>query len=140
MLLRLALGIIFVAAAYYKIKSPGAFAHQIFNYKILPAFLINPLAIVMPWVQLTCGVCLLIRQWTKGATLLVTLMLLVFQIALASALLRGLNVSCGCFEAGGDAATWKTFFRDTLFLLMATLFLWKQFHPTKEGLWISKKL
>jgi len=50
--LRVVLGVIFVYASYYKIKSPGAFAHGVYNFKILPPWAINPVAIVLPWLQL----------------------------------------------------------------------------------------
>ncbi len=119
--LRVGLAILFVGASYYKIMSPGAFAHQIYNYKILPFALINPLAIVLPWLQFFCGLALLSNHGVKGASLLLVLMLLTFQIALASALLRGLNISCGCFKSGGDAATWWSFGRDFIFLALAGL-------------------
>ncbi len=121
LIFRIGLGILFIAASYYKIVSPGAFAHQIYNYKILPPWTINPLAILLPWVQLLCGVALLTNTFTKGASVLIVMMLAVFQIALASALLRGLNISCGCFKSGGSAATWWTFARDTGLLALAIL-------------------
>lgn len=116
-LLRLAIAGIFIYASLYKIKSPSAFAHQIYNYKMLNSWFINPMAITLPWLQLLCGVLLLINLWTKEANSLILAMLVVFQIAVASALMRGLNVSCGCFKAGGDPASWLTFGRDSLFLL-----------------------
>src|SRR5690348_14369192 len=94
LLLRVGLGALFVAASYYKIMSPGAFAHEIYNYKILPFALINPLAIVLPWVQFFCGVALIVNRGVRGASFLTVLMLLTFQVAVASALIRGLNISC----------------------------------------------
>jgi hypothetical protein len=117
--LRIGLGLLFIGASYYKIMSPGAFAHQIYNYKVLSFWMINPLAIILPWVQFFCGVGLLINRGTKGASVLIFTMLLAFQIALASALFRGLNISCGCFKSGGDAATWWSFLRDFVFLVLA---------------------
>lgn len=121
LILRVALGIIFVYASYYKIVSPGAFAHEIYNYKILPPWSINPLAMVMPWVQFFCGCALILNRGTRGASLLIALMMLSFQAAVASALLRGLNISCGCFKSGGSPATWWTFGRDFLLLAAALL-------------------
>lgn len=117
--LRVGIGLLFIAASYYKIVSPGAFAHQIYNYKVLPPWAINPLAITLPWLQLFCGIALVVGRWTQGASLLILLMLLAFQGAVASALIRGLNISCGCFKSGGAAATWWTFARDLLLLAVA---------------------
>ena len=119
--LRVGLGLLFVAASYYKLMSPGAFAHQIYNYKILPLRMINPIAITLPWLQLSCGLALIFNRGTRGASLLLVLMLFVFQVAVASALLRGLNISCGCFRAGGGAATWWSFARDFCLLILSLL-------------------
>jgi len=117
--LRIVLGCIFIYASFYKIESPGAFAHQIYNYKLLPPWAINPLAITLPWLQLFCGVALLFGWAKKAASFWILLMILVFQGAVASALIRGLNISCGCFKSGGAPATWTTFGRDSLLLLLA---------------------
>lgn len=121
MILRIALGLLFIGASAYKIATPGAFAHQIYNYKLLPTWAINPLALMLPWLQLLCGIALLINRWTLGAIALVVLMLAAFQTAVASALMRGLNIACGCFKAGGSPATWLTFGRDSLILIAAVV-------------------
>lgn len=131
LVLRLGLGVLFIAASYYKIVSPGAFAHQIYNYKILPPWAINPLALVLPWVQLISGLALILNRGVKGASALLVVMLAVFQVAVASALFRGLNISCGCFKSGGESATWLTFARDFGIFLLAVLQLW--FSTRKRG-------
>ncbi len=124
-LLRVAIGAMFIYASYYKILSPGSFAHQIYNYKILPPWAINPLALTLPWLQLFCGVALIMNRGALAAAILVTGMLLTFQAALFSALVRDLNISCGCFKTGGSPATWLTFARDFLFVFSAALLTWK---------------
>src|SRR5689334_20005614 len=93
---RVVLALIFVGASFYKIQSPGAFAEQIYNYKLLSPWAINPLAIFLPWLQLLCGISLLFNRFKEGAIFWVALMIAVFQVAVASALMRGLNISCGC--------------------------------------------
>ena len=49
---QLALGVIFVVAALPKIADPPSFAHMIYNYRIVPAPVINLMALTMPWVEL----------------------------------------------------------------------------------------
>ncbi len=127
--LRLGLGALFIYASLYKIVSPGAFAHQIYNYKILPPWAINPVAIVLPWLQFFCGLALLINRGVRGASVLIFAMLVVFQAAVASALVRGLNISCGCFKSGGEAATWWTFARDFILVVLAALQLYGSKRP-----------
>lgn len=123
--LRVGLGVLFVAASIYKIGMPGAFAHQIYNYKLLPSWAVNPLAIVLPWLQLFCGAALIVNRWVAGASVLVALMMLAFLGALGSALARGLNIACGCFKTGGSPATGWTFLRDLTLTALACLQAWR---------------
>src|SRR5258708_38638057 len=88
-LIRLVVGGVFIYASLYKIISPGVFAHQIYNYKLLPEWAINPVAIVLPWIQFFCGMALVLNRWTLSATGCIVVMMLVFQVALGSALARG---------------------------------------------------
>ena len=122
LVLRIGLGLLFVYASLYKIISPTAFARQIFNYQILPVWGINPVANVLPWIQFLCGIALLSNRWVKGASFLLFGMMIVFQGGVASALIRGLSISCGCFSSGGDPATWITFGRDFLILVAVLLY------------------
>jgi putative oxidoreductase len=117
--LRIGLGALFVYAAWHKILLPGAFAHEIHNYKILPVPLVNPSAIIVPWLELFCGVALILNRWARGASALVALMMVVFTAAVASTVARGLNIACGCFNTGGSPATWLTVARDAGFALAA---------------------
>ncbi len=129
--LRLVLGAMFVYASYYKIMSPGAFAHQIYNYKLLPIWAINPIALTLPWLQFLCGLALIFNRGALAASLIITGMLLVFQVALFSALLRGLNISCGCFKSGGAPATWLTLGRDFLLVILSGLVSWHLWRKEK---------
>src|ERR1051326_5667029 len=64
---QLALGVFFVAAALPKIVDPPSFAHMVYNYRIVPGAAINLMAIVMPWIELLCGLALILGIWTPAA-------------------------------------------------------------------------
>jgi len=98
--LRLVLGGVFIYAAVYKIAEPEDFARSIYNYRMLPEETINLMAIIMPWLELICGIFIIIGSFVRGSAVLIGLMLLVFIIAISSALARGLDISCGCFKVG----------------------------------------
>lgn len=119
---RLLLGAIFVYASIDKILHPEPFAKAVYNYQILPHLLINPTAIVLPWLELVLGVFLILGLFREGSVGLVMLLLLIFLGAMAFNLARGLNIDCGCFSSGsGDSGVqmgWY-FLRDALFLLPA---------------------
>ena len=103
---RLAVAGIFLAACIAKIRDPEAFALATLRYRILPGEFVNLVAIVLPWIELTCGLAVLAapaRLRAAGA-FLVAGMLAVFTVAISLNLLRGIEASCGCFSTRADAA------------------------------------
>src|SRR5437773_12300592 len=79
---QLALGALFVIAAVPKIIDPPSFAHMIYNYRIVPAKLINLMALTMPWVELLAGLTLILGVWRRAALMLIGAMLIVFITAI----------------------------------------------------------
>lgn len=88
----------FVVAAIPKIADPPAFAHMIYNYRLLPGGAINALALVMPWVELLVGAALILGVWKREAAIVAGILLLVFLVAIGVNLARGHAVDCGCFD------------------------------------------
>jgi uncharacterized membrane protein YphA (DoxX/SURF4 family) len=79
---RLTLASIFIYASLDKIAHPAAFAKDVYNYQILPDALINMTALVLPWLELLLGLCLLSGLWLPGAVLTANGLLGVFLAAL----------------------------------------------------------
>jgi len=98
-LLRVALGAVFVVASLDKIQNPEAFATTIANYRFLPYKFINGIAIVLPWLEVITGTFLVLGVWVRANTMIVWSLLLAFSIAISQALVRGLDISCGCFTS-----------------------------------------
>jgi len=98
------MGGIFIYASLNKIADPLAFARDIFNYQILPDSLINLTALVLPWLELCLGACLVFGVWLPGALFLMNALMMVFIGALGFNLARGFNVHCGCFGSGAGLA------------------------------------
>ena len=129
---QLALGAIFFAAALPKIADPPSFAHMIYNYRIVPAGLINISALMMPWVELLCGLLLILGVWLRPARRIIALMLVVFMIAITINLLRDNAIDCGCFDLSAAGRTheerigdmWFVILRDTGMLLMIAQMEW----------------
>ena len=97
--LRLALGIVFVAASAHKIVDPADFARSVSNYQILPAALVPACAVILPWLEMACGLLLIAGRLTMGAATVVNGLMMIFVLAFASTLLRGIDVNCGCFSS-----------------------------------------
>ena len=102
---QLALGAIFVIAAIPKIADPPSFAHMIYNYRLVPASLINLSALVMPWVELLAGLALLLGVWKSAARYVVGILLAVFIIAISINLARNNAIDCGCFNVADRGKT-----------------------------------
>jgi len=114
------LGLIFIYASIHKISDPFEFSEAIYNYRIFPDFLINPLAICLPWLELLAGLSLIIGIYIKGGALIISILSLSFTIALGAALFRGLDITCGCFYSSGTKriADWVTIAQDLGLLIM----------------------
>ncbi len=120
-LTRLVLGAVFIYASLDKILNPGAFAQAVFNYQVLPGELVNLTALILPWVELILGACLLSNRWMTGAASLAAVLMTVFIGLILFNLARGLDISCGCFSTkpGEGPMDKLTLLRDILFLVLA---------------------
>jgi putative oxidoreductase len=96
---------VFVIAAIPKIADPPAFAHMIYNYRLLPGPAINALALVMPWIEMLVGVALILGVWKREAAIVAGILLLVFLVAIGVNLARGHAVDCGCFDVRSAGKT-----------------------------------
>ncbi len=116
-LVRVALGLVFVYAGILKIIDPVAFAGSVAAYKILPYGLNYLVAAILPWVETICGALLIVGWRVRAAACIIAVMNLVFMAALASTIVRGLSIDCGCFRQGGEKTpAWVAILRDVFFL------------------------
>jgi putative oxidoreductase len=99
----LALAAVFIYAGIDKISNPLQFADNIAGFAILSALFINLLALGLPVFEIACGLLLLGSATRRIGALAVGVISIMFFIALASALLRGLTLDCGCFGAGAPS-------------------------------------
>ncbi len=120
---RLYLAWIFIHASLHKIAHPGSFALDIATYDILPLSLVNLMAITLPWIEIGVGVLLVLGFRSRGASLNVAGMMVMFIAAILIALSKGLDMSCGCFAsqaaAEEDPISYQTVLRDVGWLALA---------------------
>jgi hypothetical protein len=123
--LGVALGAIFVYAAYGKIPDPRPLVTIIWNYRVLPAGPINLMAIYMPWMELVVGLALITGLKRRAAALWATGLLASFIVALGINALRGVNVACGCFSASAQEVhnAWVLVLRDLPMIAAAMVML-----------------
>ncbi len=129
---QIALGLFFVIAALPKIVDPPGFAHMVYNYRLVPGTLLNLMALVMPWLELLCGLALVLGVWRRAATTLIGILLAVFIGAIGINLARGNAIDCGCFDPTPIPKTrdqrpedmYLVIFRDLGMLLMVAQLWW----------------
>lgn len=127
---RIVLGLIFIIASAGKIYNPAVFAQEISNYDFMPYFTINLMAIILPWIELIAGIFLISGIRLKASSAIIGALLIVFIIAVATAMARGLNINCGCYShVANDPVGWKKIIENTIQLALA---LWIYIFPVKK--------
>ena len=139
---RLVLGAIFLYAGIEKACDTLGFAHAIENYQILPENLSLLLAATLPWIEIIVAISLILGIYARMGSLVATLLLGIFSCALVISLIRGLDITCGCF--GNSPASlkinWSCLFRDLAFLAMGLhIFFFDQKLLSIERLFLKGK-
>jgi putative oxidoreductase len=120
---RLVLGAIFLYAAASKLPDMAAFAKDVANYRLVPAALVPWAAAIVVGVEIATGLALVVGVGARAAALVAAAMLTLFIAGLSQALLRGIDLRCGCF-GGEESATWGTVARDVAMLAPAVAVAW----------------
>ncbi len=123
MLLRLIVGGIFIWAAVTKIADPLSFAQNIRNYRLVGQTLSFATAIILPWLELIAGICLIVGVFPRSSALLVSGLLVFFIILVTVTILRGIDVDCGCFGTFSRKADLWLILEDSLWLAMSLVLL-----------------
>ncbi len=117
---RLALGGVFLYAAASKVPDMVAFAQDFANFRLVPPGLVPYGASALVGVEVAVGLALATGVAARAGALVASGLLALFLAALAQALLRGIDLRCGCF-GGEELASWWTVARDALLLVPAAL-------------------
>jgi putative oxidoreductase len=102
-LLRLGLCALYLFAAVPKILDPWSFARAIYNFRILPGVAIPPLAVWLPFFEGVAAVAVLTGFFYRGGVTALCALSAAFAGGIASAMLRGLDIDCGCFGAAASS-------------------------------------
>jgi uncharacterized membrane protein YphA (DoxX/SURF4 family) len=120
LVLRVGIGAIFVVAGVSKVGHAAEFAAQIAGFRLLPEAVIAPMALVLPFLEILLGGYLILGLFTRAAAWIAVLLFAAFDGAIASAVVRGMTVSCGCFGPNDKTVTtWAEVARDAIFVLLA---------------------
>jgi uncharacterized membrane protein YphA (DoxX/SURF4 family) len=124
---RVALGSIFLYAAYTKLYFNGSwhlgdyhffFGMAINSYNLLPFWAVAWMARILPWFELALGALLIIGAGLRWAASIATALLLLFIVAMTRAYILGLEIVCGCF-GNNEKLGPGTLIRDSSMLVLA---------------------
>ena len=94
---QIVMGVVFAWAALAKLGDLQGFADQVHNFRMVPIFAENIVALLLPWIELVAALALMSNIRPRSGAVVVTGLLAAFTIAVIVALMRGLDIECGCF-------------------------------------------
>ncbi len=134
--LHLVLGAVFIYAGVQKLWDigPVSFTDDIRSFHLLedpwPAWV----AMSLPWLEILAGLAVIFGPGRRGGLLIMVVSLVVFLIAIAQALARGIDISCGCFGHSDRKTTpWELIIRDLILLGAGIYLLWPARKPPAES-------
>ena len=124
LLARLGLGVVWLLSGIPKAANPRDTIVAVRAYDLLPRSLVEPVAGILPFLEIALGLLLIVGLATRLVAVLSAVVLIVFIGAVISAAARGLSIDCGCFGGGGAVAPDETTYlaeilRDVGFLVLA---------------------
>ena len=115
-------------AGVAKLTDVSAFAGQIQHFGLGNRALATTFAHYLPFLEIACGLALLVRGTRDGATLLCIVLLVVFEGGLGYAWRTGYTGGCGCFgKFFGGASIGTAFVRNLILLAAAGALLFSKF-------------
>lgn len=150
LLIRLFLGGLFIYMGVHKVADPVAFLKLIRMYEMVPEsppYFLNGTAIILPSLEIICGLVLILGLYIRGSAAMLAVMLAVFTPAI---LLRALNIQqaegtpfmdikfdCGC--GGGEVIIWTKLLKNTGLFALAVLALLSQTRKFTLDMWLERR-
>ena len=97
-------GTLLAWAALAKLGDIPALARDVHNFRLVPVAAEHLLAIVLPWIELVAALSLVLGIRARAGAVVATGLMVVFTGAVVLAMMRGLNIECGCF---GSSGAWR---------------------------------
>ena len=120
LMLRVALGGLFVWTGWEKAREPITFLNNIRSFHILPDPYAAWVAMGLPWLEIFAGAALVLGVCVEGGLAMIAGMLAVFLWAIIYSLQRGLDINCGCFGGADGTSDFRELItRDVTLLVVA---------------------
>lgn len=120
---RILVGGLLLATGILKIGHPADLAAAIAGFRLLPAGVVGPLALALPYIELLLGAYLVAGLFTRVVAAISAVQFGIYAAAIGSAVVRHIPANCGCFGPGDTAvADWPHVAFD-LVLAAASVFI-----------------
>jgi uncharacterized membrane protein YphA (DoxX/SURF4 family) len=144
LMVRLGLAAVWLLSGFEKASDPRETIVAVRSYEMLPESLVGTVAAMLPYLEISLGVLLVLGFATRLAAALSAALLLVFIGGVISAAVRGLSIDCGCFGGGGTVAPGATTYtleilRDIGFLTLAGYLIWRPDTPLSVDRFVSRR-
>ncbi|MCK5879814.1 MAG: DoxX family membrane protein [Holophagae bacterium] len=120
----------FLYAAVPKLLDWPGFSEAVARYHMLPDVLTPALSLLLASLELVLGFLLLTGICVRLSAWLTIGLNIMFIIAMGQAMIRGIDISCGCFATSKEPLGFAVIVRDLGFIAMAGLVLWRKNEPS----------
>jgi uncharacterized membrane protein YphA (DoxX/SURF4 family) len=104
LIIRVLLGGLLLLAGILKVAHPTELAASVASFRLLPAAIVGPLALALPYLEILLGAYLIAGLFTRTVAAVVALQFVAYAGAIGSAVARHIPANCGCFGPN-DSAT-----------------------------------
>ena len=94
---RLLIGILFIVSGLTKLFALDRFIITVYQFKLIPEFIIPYFAFTLPIIEYLLGFSLLLGMFIRQAAQGLQFLVVTFILAIIINLIRGNIVECGCF-------------------------------------------
>ncbi|MEW6328196.1 MAG: MauE/DoxX family redox-associated membrane protein [Thermodesulfobacteriota bacterium] len=125
-LLRLCLGGLFVYASFGKIRDPLRFKNIVATYEVLPYWMVNITAAVLPWLEFWTGILVWTGIFVRACIVIQGSLLVLFSLVTGLNIARGMEFYCGCFAEdviASGLSYWHIMFNVFWLLITIALFI-----------------
>lgn len=119
LIFRLIVGGVFIWSGVLKVLDPLEFAQNVANYQLVGQTLSFGIALVLPWIEILCGLFLILGLFRQASSFMISGLLVIFLILIVSSMIRGLDIECGCFGSLGRKLDFKLILTDLCLLVLS---------------------
>lgn len=130
---QLLVGLMLLGTGISKALTAQDFLQSFQAYQAIPDALAPAASFLVILAELALGALLVVSLQIRWASILATLMFIVFTIAIAIAWWRGLTIDCGCFLGVHRSVGPEAIIEDLIFIFMSGWISWEHWSGSSRS-------